>query len=128
MSEIFTFGGRDDPNNVRGKQRSTALQVELSLALGVLAFLAFCLLRPRWSGLYAARKKAKDQGSALPELPNNLFGWMLPLWRITEQQVLASAGLDAYVFLRFFKLAIKFLSITLFFSLVVIKPVHDSYP
>lgn len=53
---------------------------------------------------------------------------MLPLWRITEQQVLASAGLDAYVFLRFFKLAIKFLSITLFFSLVVIKPVHDSYP
>jgi len=126
--DFFTSGGKDDPNNVRGKQRSTTLQIELSVALGVLAFLSFCVLRPRWDGLYAARKKSKDQASALPELPNSLFGWMLPLWRITEQQVLASAGLDAYVFLRFFKLAIKFLSITLFFSLVVIKPVHDSYP
>ena len=42
--------------------------------------------------------------------------------------MLASTGLDAYVFLAFFKFAIKFLSITLFFSLAVIKPVHDSYP
>jgi hypothetical protein len=124
----FFTSDKDDPNNVRGKQRSTTLQIELSVALGILAFLSFCVLRPRWDGLYAARKKSKDQASALPELPNTLFGWMLPLWRITEQQVLASAGLDAYVFLRFFKLAIKFLSITLFFSLVVIKPVHDSYP
>jgi hypothetical protein len=125
MTDLYTFGGRDDPNGVKGKQRSTTLQIELSVALGVFAFLTFCVLRPRWSGLYAARKKSN---SSLPELPDSLFGWMLPLWRITEQQVLASAGLDAYVFLRFFKMAIKFLSITLFFSLVVIKPVHDSYP
>jgi len=72
------------------------------------------------------------------------------VWKITEQQVLASAGLDAYVvrpspgtsrwhqisansifvsqFLRFFKVAIKTLSVTLFFALVVIKPVHDAFP
>ncbi|CAD0022811.1 unnamed protein product [Aureobasidium pullulans] len=102
MVDFSTFGAKDDPNNIMGKQRPTTLQIELS--------------------------KSKDASSSLPELPNSLLGWMLPLWRITEQQVLASAGLDAYVFLRFFKLAIKFLSITLFFSLVVIKPVHDSYP
>lgn len=128
MVDFSTFGAKDDPNNIMGKQRPTTLQIELSVALGVFAFFTFCVLRPRWSGLYAARKKSKDASSSLPELPNSLLGWMLPLWRITEQQVLASAGLDAYVFLRFFKLAIKFLSITLFFSLVVIKPVHDSYP
>jgi len=86
------------------------------------------LLRPRWSGLYAARKNQRDKSAALPELPPTFLGWILPLWRITDQQVLASAGLDAYVFLAFFKLAIKFLSVTLFFSLAVIKPVHDSYP
>lgn len=66
--------------------------------------------------------------SALPELPSSFFGWIVPLWRISDQQVLASAGLDAYVFLAFFKMAIKFLSVTLFFSLAVIKPVHDLYP
>lgn len=86
------------------------------------------LLRPRWSGLYAARKKQNAKSAALPDLPSTFFGWILPLWRITDQQVLASAGLDAYVFLAFFKLAIKFLSVTLFFSLAVIKPVHDQYP
>jgi hypothetical protein len=42
--------------------------------------------------------------------------------------VLASAGLDAYVYLAFFKMAIKFLLVTLFFALAVIKPVHDTHP
>ena len=55
------------------------------------------LLRPRWKGLYAARKKQNDQATALPELPDSFLGWVLPLWRITEEQVLESAGLDAYV-------------------------------
>lgn len=67
------------------------------------------------------------------------------LWKITEPQLLSSAGLDAYVvsysgpklkgaqltdlrFLRFFKMAIKFLLFALFFALAVIKPVHDNFP
>ncbi|CAK3847839.1 Calcium permeable stress-gated cation channel 1 [Lecanosticta acicola] len=108
--------------------RATTIQILLSLALGVGAFLAFCILRPRWPGLYAARKKQKCEATVLPELPDTLFGWIMPLWRINDQQLLASAGLDAYVFLAFFKMAMKFLIMTLFFSLIVIKPVHDAYP
>ncbi|KAL1588188.1 hypothetical protein WHR41_02830 [Cladosporium halotolerans] len=106
--------------------RETSIQIALSLALGIGAFFAFCILRTRWPGLYAARKKHLDAG-ALPELPDTMFGWIGPLWRITDQQVLASAGLDAYAFLAFFKMAMKFCFITLFFSLIVIKPVHDAY-
>tara|TARA_R110002003_G_scaffold110_13_gene9342 strand:+ start:7821 stop:8642 length:822 start_codon:yes stop_codon:yes gene_type:complete len=63
----------------------------------------------------------------LPELPDSFFGWIIPLWKITDEQVLASAGLDAYVYLAFFKMAIKFLLVTLFFALAVIKPVHDTH-
>lgn len=33
----------------------------------------------------------------LPSLPNTFFGWMPRLFKITEEQVLASAGLDAFV-------------------------------
>jgi hypothetical protein len=84
-------------------------------------------LRPRWKGLYAARKKQNDLTTALPELPDSFFGWIIPLWKITDEQVLASAGLDAYVYLAFFKMAIKFLLVTLFFALAVIKPVHDTH-
>jgi Late exocytosis, associated with Golgi transport len=33
----------------------------------------------------------------LPDLPDTFFGWVPVLYKITEQQVLAAAGLDAYV-------------------------------
>ncbi|KAL5391356.1 hypothetical protein DPSP01_001229 [Paraphaeosphaeria sporulosa] len=107
--------------------RDLRIQIYLSLALGISAFLLFCYLRPRWKGLYSARKKQNNQATALPELPDSFFGWILPLWRITDEQVLKSAGLDAYVYLAFFKLAIKFFLVALFFALAVIKPVHDTH-
>lgn len=77
--------------------------------------------------MYAARKKQSSQATALPDLPDGFLAWILPLWRITDEEVLASAGLDAYVYLAFYKLAIKFLVVALFFALVVIKPVHDTH-
>ncbi|KAL9610888.1 MAG: hypothetical protein Q9167_004429 [Letrouitia subvulpina] len=102
-------------------------QLVISIALGLSAFLAFCTLRPRWTTLYAARKRQKNAASKLPELPHTFFGWIPVLYRISEQQVLASAGLDAFVFLSFFKMAVKFLTVTLFFALVVILPVNHHY-
>ncbi|KAF2134228.1 DUF221-domain-containing protein [Dothidotthia symphoricarpi CBS 119687] len=111
----------------KSRPRDVRIQIYFSLTLGLAAFLAFCILRPRWKGLYAARKKQNDLATALPELPDSLFGWIIPLWKITDEQVLASAGLDAYVYLAFFKMAIKFLLVTLFFALAVIKPVHDTH-
>ena len=54
------------------------------------------LLRPRWKGLYAARKRQKNEAAALPELPDTLLGWIPVLWRIDDNELLASAGLDAY--------------------------------
>jgi hypothetical protein len=55
------------------------------------------ILRPRWPTLYAARKRQKDEADILPDLPRSLFGWLPVLWGIGEDQVLASAGLDAFV-------------------------------
>jgi len=118
--------GRDDIWGT-ARPRDIRLQIYISLALGSAAFLAFCFLRPRWKGLYAARKKQNELATSLPDLPDSFFGWMIPLWSITEEQVLASAGLDAYVYLAFFKMAMKFLVVTLFFALAVIKPVHDTH-
>ena len=127
---IFADKDKDDYGDLLGVHtaRNKTIQIIISAALGLIAFLAFCALRPRWPGLYAARKKLKNEATVLPELPDTLFGWILPLWRVTDQQILASAGLDAYAFLAFFKMAMKFLVATLFFSLIVIKPVHDANP
>lgn len=133
MDGLYTLAVDDNDNGLGSllgttRPRDTYIQIAISIAFGVSAFLAFCILRPRWHGLFAARKRHKDEASVLPDLPSTLFGWIWPLWRITDQQVLASAGLDAYIFLAFFKMAMKFLLFTLFFSVVVVKPVHDAYP
>lgn len=132
MGDFYAWEDDEPPNlgDLFGTThpRDTTIQIIFSAVLGIGAFLAFCTLRPRWTGLYAARKKSQDNGSSLPELPNSFFGWIVPLWKINDQQILASAGLDAYVFLAFFKMAIKFLFLTFLFSLIVIKPVHDAFP
>ncbi|KIW72314.1 hypothetical protein PV04_00518 [Phialophora macrospora] len=108
-------------------QRDFNLQVIISVVFGLSAFLSFCVLRPKWTSLYHARKKQSGAASRLPELPKSLFGWIPVLLRINEAEVLASAGLDAYAFLSFFRYAVKFLSITLFFSLTIILPVNYKF-
>ncbi|KAL8745398.1 MAG: hypothetical protein Q9190_002452 [Brigantiaea leucoxantha] len=119
--------GESPSDNRNQDQTDLNTQLVISIALGLGAFLAFCILRPRWTSLYAARKRQKNAASRLPELPDTFFGWIPVLYQISEQQVLASAGLDAFVFLSFFKMAIKFLTVTLFFALVVILPVNHHY-
>jgi hypothetical protein len=34
---------------------------------------------------------------SLPELPDTFLGWLPVLYRVTDEEVLGSAGLDAYV-------------------------------
>ncbi|KAI1101449.1 DUF221-domain-containing protein [Jackrogersella minutella] len=103
------------------------VQLVISLALGISAFVAFCILRPRWKTLYAARKRHSNPLIALPALPDSFFGWMPALYRITEEQVLASAGLDAFVFLSFFKMSLRLFATILFFALVVLWPIHNNF-
>jgi calcium permeable stress-gated cation channel len=84
-------------------------------------------LRPKWSTLYHARKEQSNAALRLPELPNTFFGWIPVVIGISKEEVLASAGLDAYAFLAFYRYAIKFLAIIMFFSLSVILPVNSRY-
>lgn len=52
---------------------------------------------------------------------------MPALYKISEDQVLASAGLDAFVFLAFFKLSIKLFAVLFFFAAVVLEPINRRY-
>ncbi|KAI0857918.1 DUF221-domain-containing protein [Xylaria cubensis] len=103
------------------------VQLVLSSALGISAFIAFCILRPRWKTLYAARKRQNNPEIALPVLPDSFLGWIPALFRITEEQVLASAGLDAFVFLSFFKMSLRLFATMLLFSAAVLWPIHKAF-
>ncbi|KAM3477779.1 hypothetical protein MY5147_002515 [Beauveria neobassiana] len=109
------------------KSKDLQVQLALSLILGVSAFVTFCILRPRWPALYSARKRRLHPSMDLPTLPKTFFGWIPKLYSITEEQVLSSAGLDAFVFLSFFKMAIRIFCIMGFFALVVLWPINHKY-
>ncbi|KAH0491056.1 hypothetical protein TgHK011_002501 [Trichoderma gracile] len=107
--------------------RDLEVQLVLSLILGVGALIAFCILRPRWPTLYAARKRRLDPNIGLPALTDSFFGWIPRLYKVSEQQILASAGLDAFVFLTFFKMSTRIFAIMAFFAVVVLWPINYSY-
>ncbi|KAI7777051.1 hypothetical protein LA080_004211 [Diaporthe eres] len=112
---------------VQPGEKDTYVQLVISLALGSTAFIAFCVLRPRWKSLYAARRRQFGPQIGLPPLPDSFFGWMPALYKVTEEQVLASAGLDAFVLLAFFKLSIKLFAILFFFAATVLEPINRRY-
>ncbi|KAK6087272.1 hypothetical protein SCUP234_01903 [Seiridium cupressi] len=117
----------DGHEAVRPGSKDIYVQLVISLALGLTAFIVFCILRPRWPTLYAARKRHNDPHINLPALPDSFFGWMPALYRVTEEQVLASAGLDAYVFLSFFRMAMRLFTVMLIFALAVLWPINHTF-
>ncbi|KAM0263549.1 hypothetical protein ACHAQJ_001168 [Trichoderma viride] len=92
-----TCDGEDYIRPASKTVRDLEVQLVLSLILGVGAFIAFCILRPRWPTLYAARKRRLDPTIGLPALTDSFFGWIPRLYKVSEEQILTSAGLDAFV-------------------------------
>ena len=55
---------------------------------------------------------------------HSLFRWIPTIFKINDDEIIQYAGLDAYVFLGFFKMSIKLLTFCLLFSAAVISPVR----
>ncbi|KAI5294315.1 hypothetical protein KEM52_004274 [Ascosphaera acerosa] len=125
-----TFGVIDDGQKYQDQakgQRDLVTQITVSVTLGLFAFFTFCIMRLKWSSLYSARRKVRASAAVLPELDKSLFGWIPVVYKIDGDQVLASAGLDAYVFLRFYEYAQRLLTIIFLFAVTIILPITYSY-
>ncbi|SMN22783.1 similar to Saccharomyces cerevisiae YLR241W CSC1 Putative protein of unknown function, may be involved in detoxification [Maudiozyma saulgeensis] len=117
----------DKDNHDFRKPTAMVVTTQLGIAsvLGIFALFSFSLLLKKLPRLYASRRY-KDQASL--QLPtwneNSLFGWIPVLYRINDKQLLEYAGLDAFVFLSFFKMCIKLLATFCFFSVCIISPIR----
>lgn len=78
------------------------------LVIAIVWFSVFVLVRNRAAWKYAPRTRSKTlrQNLYSPELPNTALGWLPKLWAIPDSYVLSHQGLDAYLFLRFLKMAV----------------------
>lgn len=111
----------DSPDN---PQRLLASQLAIAVALGVSALLSFCMLRRQYPQVYEARRLRKKD---LPDLGTGWFSWMKKLHEITDEEVIEHAGLDAYVFLGFFKTSMQLLAIMAVLAAAVISPIRWHY-
>ncbi|KAK4055372.1 hypothetical protein OIO90_003210 [Microbotryomycetes sp. JL221] len=101
-------------------------QLELSLGIGVTAFLLFCLLRKldRCKVLYAPRTLLKGFSPHEVHDTSSLFGWILPTLRTSEFTVLQIVGLDAAVLLSFFRTCFLFFLTLSVLAWTVLVPIN----
>nr|POE78672.1 uncharacterized protein CFP56_62923 [Quercus suber] len=95
-----------------------------SIPLTIIIALAFCFLRPYNNVVYAPRAKHADSKHAPPVVPKGLFGWILPLIRTKEPELIEKVGLDAVVFMRFCRMMRNIFSILSVIGCVVLIPVN----
>ena len=104
--------------------RGLGVQFLIAFSYGFTSLVLFSYFRTRWRFIYQIRTIGRED---YPQLSNSFFGWIISLIKITDEQVSQYAGLDAYVFLMFFRATISLLYKLTVVSLVFIAPLHYYY-
>ncbi|PVU93192.1 hypothetical protein BB559_003394 [Furculomyces boomerangus] len=132
LSPISPKTSPDSPEKIPGttpyaanNSRDLGTQILFSLVLGTLGLTFFCILRRKWPNLYSPRCRLKK--GAPPHINNSFWGWLPVVLNTSERDILFSVGLDAVVYLRYFKLLISLFSTMAFFGMFVIVPLEAIY-
>ncbi|KFY55627.1 hypothetical protein V496_06936 [Pseudogymnoascus sp. VKM F-4515 (FW-2607)] len=95
------------------QQNSIWASFGTSVGFSVLIAVAFSLLRPYNSVVYAPKLKHADEAHAPPPMGKGILAWFGPVIKTKEQDLIRNMGLDAAVFLRFTRMCRNiFLSIS----------------
>ncbi|XP_006461255.1 hypothetical protein AGABI2DRAFT_48387, partial [Agaricus bisporus var. bisporus H97] len=79
-------------------------QVALMSVVSVVTVLLFNILRPQNKIIYEPKVKYHVGDKPPPRISESLFGWLPPLIRTKEPELLDKIGLDAVTYLRFLRL------------------------
>lgn len=132
MISIFD-GDPKNPENPnlalrQGQLRVFKTQLVLCLWIGMSSFMLFCILRRKWPHMYAVRTLRRNNfKNNLKSLPTDLLNWVVTLYKITDDEVLEFSGLDAYVFLSFFKMGVKIFSLLSILDIFILSPYRYYY-
>ncbi len=90
----------------------------------ILITLAFSLMRPRNTIVYAPKLKYADEKHAPPKLGRGLFAWIGPVARAKEGMLVEKTGLDAAIFLRFTRMLRNIFLTLSIIGIVVLIPAN----
>jgi hypothetical protein len=95
-----------------------------ALGITMAIFVAFVLVRPFNSTVYAPRLRHTDEKHKPPPLGKGLFAWWNPIFKYNEDQYVETMGLDAAVFLRFARLCRNLFVVLAVVGCAVIIPIN----
>ncbi|KAJ1666880.1 phosphate metabolism protein 7 [Coemansia sp. RSA 1813] len=111
-------GGQDTNTNTDANDTSNSIKtfvssVCINIAIALLLFLAFCILRPRFRRVYAPRTYAVEKARRSEPVGTGLFSWIPAALRVPDREIIKRVGLDTYMFLRTIRtMFIMFLAIS----------------
>ncbi|SNX85875.1 uncharacterized protein MEPE_04584 [Melanopsichium pennsylvanicum] len=96
-------------------------------ALAIFTLLMFQILRPNNKIVYAPKYKYAEDGKAPPKASEGFFGWLPPVIKYKEHDLLPLIGLDGVTFLRFIRMMRWMLTALAVLMSVVLMPVDIAY-
>ncbi|KAF1947595.1 DUF221-domain-containing protein [Clathrospora elynae] len=114
----------NNPLGAEVSQDSVLIAIGTSFAITTVIFLAFLLLRPFNTVVYAPRLRHTDEKHRPPPMGKGLFAWFHPVFKTNEDEYVDRIGLDATVFLRFARMCRNMFIVLAIVGCAIIVPVN----
>lgn len=95
--------------------------------ISVATVVAFNVLRPKNKVIYEPKVKYHDADKKPPRISDSVLGWLPPLFRTQEPELIEKIGLDAVTFLRFTRLMRTLFAAIALTCCVILLPIDVSY-
>ncbi|KAK9864573.1 hypothetical protein WJX84_004373 [Apatococcus fuscideae] len=105
--------------------KSFGISVGVNAAIGTLALIFFGFFRTtRIVRKYYAPKRYLDDEPKPAKLPNTFWGWIMPTWQASQEEVIAVAGTDGAVYLMMLKFGTELFAGLSLMTLITILPTN----
>ncbi|KAJ4300548.1 hypothetical protein N0V88_003226 [Collariella sp. IMI 366227] len=113
-----------DPFSSQLQEKSIWPALGSSVGITAAIALAFSLVRPYNTVVYAPKLKHADEKHAPPPLGKGMFAWLVPLWKTSEEEMVSLVGLDAAIFMRFTRMCRNIFVILAVLGCAILIPIN----
>ncbi|KAK9804434.1 hypothetical protein WJX72_012500 [[Myrmecia] bisecta] len=106
--------------------KSFAISLGVNGIVGIICFLIFGYFRRLpYTRKYYSPKRYMHDGSLKPHrLPDRFYAWIWPVYRYTQDEVIALGGMDAAMYLRILAFGAELFTFLTIFCLIMVLPVN----
>ncbi|CAI2166614.1 17007_t:CDS:2 [Funneliformis geosporum] len=112
----------DEQFNTDSSIQTFTSSLIFNTSISVAVFVAFDILRKRNKKVYEPRTYLVPEKKRSEPLPSGLFAWVLPVLRVSDEEVIRRIGLDSFMFIRFMGMFMKLFGVFSIFGTIILLP------